>query len=65
MQRYTIFFITVNVLHVSGGFSTYLQEQALIILVLNNTVSVFLYLSHGGKVPVEEDRIYKLRIKLM
>ena len=26
MQRYTIFFITVNVLHVSGGFSAYLQE---------------------------------------
>jgi hypothetical protein len=26
MQRYTIFFITVNVLHVSGGFSTHHQE---------------------------------------
>jgi len=26
MQRYTIFFITVNALHVSGGFSAYHQE---------------------------------------
>jgi len=26
MQRYTIFFITVNALHVSGGFSAHLQE---------------------------------------
>jgi len=26
MQRYTIFFITVNALYVSGGFSTHHQE---------------------------------------
>ena len=26
MQRYTIFFIIVNALHVSGGFSAYHQE---------------------------------------
>jgi len=26
MQRYTIFFITVYVLHVSGGFSAHHQE---------------------------------------
>jgi len=26
MKRYTIFFITVNVLHVSGGFSAHHQE---------------------------------------
>jgi hypothetical protein len=26
MQRYTIFFITVNVLHVSGGFSAHHQK---------------------------------------
>jgi len=26
MQRYTIFFITVNCLHVSGGFSAHHQE---------------------------------------
>jgi negative regulator of sigma E activity len=26
MQRYTIFFITVNAVHVSGGFSAHLQE---------------------------------------
>jgi len=26
MQRYTIFFITVNILHVSGGFSAHHQE---------------------------------------
>jgi hypothetical protein len=26
MQRYTIFFITVNALHVSGGFSAHNQE---------------------------------------
>jgi hypothetical protein len=26
MQRYTVFFIIVNALQVSGGFSTHLQE---------------------------------------
>jgi hypothetical protein len=26
MQRYTIFFINVNAVHVSGGFSTHHQE---------------------------------------
>ena len=26
MQRYTIFFITVNALHVSGGFSAHHQK---------------------------------------
>ena len=26
MQRYTIFFTTVNALHVSGGFSSHQQE---------------------------------------
>ena len=26
MQRYTIFFIIVNAVHVSGGFSTHHQE---------------------------------------
>ena len=26
MQRYTILFITVNALHVSGGFSAHRQE---------------------------------------
>jgi hypothetical protein len=26
MQRYTIFFITVNAVHVSGGFSAHHQE---------------------------------------
>jgi len=26
MQRYTIFFVTVNALHVSGGFSVHHQE---------------------------------------
>jgi len=26
IQRYTILFITVNILHVSGGFSAYHQE---------------------------------------
>jgi len=26
MQRYTVFFITVNALHVSGGFATNHQE---------------------------------------
>jgi hypothetical protein len=29
MQRYTIFFIAVNDLHVSGGFSTHHQELKL------------------------------------
>jgi len=27
MQRYTFFFITVNTLHVSGGFSAHRQEH--------------------------------------
>jgi hypothetical protein len=26
MQRYTVFFITVNALHISGGFSAHHQE---------------------------------------
>jgi len=26
MQRYTVFFITVNALHVSGGFSAHYRE---------------------------------------
>ena len=26
MQHYTVFFITVNAVHVSGGFSTHHQE---------------------------------------
>jgi hypothetical protein len=26
MQRYTIFFVTVNAVYVSGGFSTHYQE---------------------------------------
>jgi len=26
MQRYTVFFITVNAVHVSGGFSAHHQE---------------------------------------
>jgi hypothetical protein len=26
MQRYTIFFITVNALHISGGFSAHQQD---------------------------------------
>ena len=29
MQRYRVFFIAVNALHVSGGFSTYHQELKL------------------------------------
>jgi hypothetical protein len=31
MQRYTIFFIAVNALHVSGGFSVHHQELQLYI----------------------------------
>jgi hypothetical protein len=31
MQRYTIFFIAVNALHVSGGFSAHHQELKLYI----------------------------------
>jgi len=27
MQRYTIFFITVNAVHVSGGFSAHHQDS--------------------------------------
>jgi len=30
MQRYTIFFITVNALHVSGGFSAHQQELKIV-----------------------------------
>jgi len=84
MQRYTIFFITVNALHVSDGFFANHQElkngthnigcmPSLLAatssssskhwLYLNNTVSMFIYLSHGGKIPVEEDCISKLRIR--
>ena len=30
MQRYTILFITVNALHVSGGFSVHYQELKIV-----------------------------------
>jgi len=30
MQRYTIFFIAVNALHVSGGFSAHHQELKIV-----------------------------------
>jgi len=38
MQRYSIFFVTVNALHVSGGFSAHHQE-------LNNCKHSFRYMS--------------------
>jgi hypothetical protein len=55
MQRYTIFFITVNALHVSGGFSADHQElktvhtasgicQACLLLPLYNVASCWSYL---------------------
>ena len=56
MQRYTIFFITANVLHVSDGFSAHHQEfktvhtassmcQACLLLPLSAFVSWFSHLS--------------------
>jgi len=38
MQRYTVFFIAVNALHVSGGFSAHHQE-------LKNCTHSFWYMS--------------------
>jgi len=38
MQPYTIFFITANALHVSGGFFTYHQE-------LKNCTNIIWYIS--------------------
>jgi hypothetical protein len=32
MQRYTIFFIAVNAVHVSGGFSAHHQERDLALM---------------------------------
>jgi hypothetical protein len=34
MQRYTVFFIAVNALHVSGGFSAHHQELKLLPLAV-------------------------------
>jgi len=54
MQRYTVFFIIVNVLHVSGGFSAHHQELGfqpncswiniiiiIIIIIINCTHSIW------------------------
>jgi hypothetical protein len=58
MQRYTIFFINVNALHVSGGFSAHHQElktvhtasgvcQACLLLPLAVVASSFEFLMMG------------------
>jgi hypothetical protein len=59
MQRYTILFITVNALYVSGGFSAHHQElktvhtasgigQACLLLpLLHNVASCWLYLNEN------------------
>jgi hypothetical protein len=44
MQRYTIFFIAVNALHVSGGFSTHHQEFK----IQNCTHSILLAATASG-----------------
>jgi hypothetical protein len=60
MQRYTIFFITLNALHVSGSFSTHHQElktvhvaagicQACLLLPLAVAASKFELLMMGGE----------------
>jgi hypothetical protein len=41
MQRYTIFFITVNALHVAGGFSAHHQELKTVHTFLVATASVY------------------------
>jgi hypothetical protein len=41
MQRYTVFFIAVNALHVSGGFSAHHQE----LKIQNCTHSIWYVLS--------------------
>jgi hypothetical protein len=53
MQRYTIFFIAVNALHVSGGFSAYHQELKLYIqhLVYIKLYVQFEFLMMGKKPP--------------
>jgi hypothetical protein len=48
MQRYTIFFIAVNVLHVSGDFSARHQELELYI-----RHPVYVKLACGCRMPVE------------
>ena len=49
MQRYTIFFITVNALHVSGGFSAHHQE------LKNCTHSIgYMWNSHAATASVGE-----------
>jgi hypothetical protein len=44
MQRYTIFFLAVNALHVSGGFSAHHQELK---LYIQHLVYVMMYLWLG------------------
>jgi hypothetical protein len=48
MQRYTVFFIVVNALHVSGGFSAHHQELNLDIQHLVYVKLVGCYCSRWG-----------------
>jgi hypothetical protein len=50
IQRYTIFFIAVNALHVSGGFSAHHQELKLYIqhLVYVNLACLQCQLTHAS-----------------
>jgi hypothetical protein len=43
MQRYTVFFIAVNAVHVSGGFPAHHQE------LINCTHSIWYILVMGGE----------------
>jgi hypothetical protein len=61
MQRYTIFFITVNSVHVSGGFSAHHQE-------LENCTHIIGYMSGllaaAASVATSKlDNVYKKRLK--
>ena len=52
MQRYTIFFIIVNALHVSGGFSAHHQELKTVHTAWHipvNVCTVFELLMMGGE----------------
>jgi hypothetical protein len=51
MQRYTIFFIALNAVHVSGGFSAHHQELKLYtrLLVYFKLACCFELLMMGGK----------------
>jgi hypothetical protein len=63
MQRYTIFFITVNALHVSGGFSEYHQELKSCKHSIGHMSSLLAATASVGELELELDIYQMLCVK--